>query len=96
MWMDLEESLERQRGSGKAAPPALRPGGTRCGDSAGAGFLATVSHLGSDGDGNDNAILMRRDEGTQPKYISRGALPGMFYGTGEAGAGEIPPHEIPA
>lgn len=36
------------------------------------------SSLGSDGDGNDNAILMWRDEGAQLKYISRGALPGTF------------------
>lgn len=36
------------------------------------------SSPGSDGDGNDNAILMWRDEGAQLKYISRGALPGTF------------------
>lgn len=94
MRMDLEEPLERWRGSGKAAPLALRPGR----GSAGAGFLSAAPCLGSDGNGNDNAILMQRDEGAQPKYISQGALPGMFYGTGEAGAGKILPtrHEIPA
>lgn len=34
---------------------------------------------------------MWRDEGTQPECISQGALPGTFYGTGEAAAGKIHP-----
>lgn len=56
-----------------------RPGGARVGALPGPGFsLQLLAGLG--GGWKDNAILMCRDEGAQPRCISQGTFPGTFYG----------------